>query len=559
MSSSSELHVESPRGKTTIRCESRTPTLLTDLLARYGLSLNTRCGQRGLCDACTVELTAGSLLNTATGHKLDAHGHTPITVRGCQHAVIPGCSADIHIDARALLSHRPHVVNQFKLNVPYAHDPLWQPAEGIYAAGGKADLGVAVDIGTTTVALLLVDLANGEIVGKASDFNAQMDLGDNVLTRINLCLNDRAMIARLQKSVARGTLRKLLTESLQQANATTDQRRVTRIAANTTMLHLLAGVDPSTMGYAPFTAVFLEHRIEDAFDLGICDGPKSHHIPVHLLPSAAAYVGADLTAGVLSSGLAYDEGPNLLVDVGTNGEIILKHGEKTLGCATAAGPAFEGAGLKSGVRAGDGAVSHVRIHNEQLEYDLIGAGDDVHPIGLCGTAYIDVMAHGKKSGLLSETGRFQTDHGRFDQWLDQQDEHGPRLRVAYGQGKRPILVTETDLASLLQAKAAIAAGILTLLHRVGMSPADVQKLYLAGGFGMHMDVSSAIGSGLLPGFRREQVELVGNTSLAGAYMALLDRGAMDEIRRIASSMEIVELNLDPAFENCYIDQLSLPD
>jgi uncharacterized 2Fe-2S/4Fe-4S cluster protein (DUF4445 family) len=324
------------------------------------------------------------------------------------------------------------------------------------------------------------------------------------------------------------------------------------VAANTTMLHIFAGVDPSSMGFAPFTAPFLSHRVLTGED-------SPFPFTVHLLPSAAAYVGADLTAGSFATGLVYDDGPCLLVDVGTNGEIILKRGEHLFGCATAAGPAFEGAGLTNGVRATEGAISHVELGRDPfiVKNELIG---EHLPIGLCGTAYIDFLAEARSVGLL-------TGHGRFDNAavagaemrLIPWREYGQAFRIAQGPGKTDIVITEVDIANLLQAKAAIAAGILTLLERIGLAAGDIKRVYLAGGFGLHLSRAHAIGCGLLPGFTVEQIEVVGNTSLAGAYLGLLDCGALDEIARAAGKMEVIELNLDPGFEDRFIEQLALPE
>jgi uncharacterized 2Fe-2S/4Fe-4S cluster protein (DUF4445 family) len=386
-----------------------------------------------------------------------------------------------------------------------------------------------------------------------------MHLGDDVLTRINLCSTDPSMVAKLQHSVVQETIAPLVAMALQSAGRTSDDVRVYTIAANTTMLHLFAGVDPSSMGVAPFTPGFLNHRILKASDVGLNSGNADPSI--HLLPGAAAYIGADLTAGVFSSGLIYDDGPSLLVDIGTNGEIIFKHNSQMLGCATAAGPAFEGAGLESGMRAGDGAVAHVRFDREPfaVHAEVIGKERNVKPIGVCGSAYIDYLARARAAGVINE-------HGRIDlstvpgaeSYVIPWEEHGYAMRVAMGQGKHPVVISERDVSKLLQAKAAIAAGILTLIRRAGLEPKDVKTLYLAGGFGMHVGVPEAIASGLLPGFTPEQVQVVGNTSLAGAMLSMLDSGAAVELGKIGRQVEIIELNLDPEFEGTYIDHLTLP-
>lgn len=497
---------------------------LTEILRSANLPLNTRCGERDMCAGCTIELVTGSLKHV-DGSVLAS----PEEFRACRYTPIGNCLT-LRIPQRARLAYAPQVLDHYRINVPYARDPL--AAEG---------LGVSIDIGTTTVALQVLDLASGQIVGKASGFNKQMHFGDDVLTRINLCLTDPDMLPRLQAAIVRETIQPLIVD------AGIDAGRIAcfALSGNTTMLHLVVGADPSAMGVAPFTPLFLEKGPFRAGEMGL----EPFAAAVYMLPSISAYIGADLTAGLFASGLLYDEGPSLLVDVGTNGEILLRYNGETSGCATAAGPAFEGCGLTCGIRAGEGAISHVRIGSDStVEWERIGPPGK--PTGICGSAYIDFLAEGRRAGLLGPTGRFQG----FGEELP----HGRAIRLAHGQGKRPICVTEHDVARLLQAKAAIAAGILTLLQRYDLGPQDVKTLFLAGGFGMHLDLASAIGCGLLPGFSADQIQLVGNTSLAGATLALVDKNTLAELSRATAGVKVVELNLNPSFEDTYVDQLGLP-
>jgi uncharacterized 2Fe-2S/4Fe-4S cluster protein (DUF4445 family) len=213
--------------------------------------------------------------------------------------------------------------------------------------------------------------------------------------------------------------------------------------------------------------------------------------------------------------------------------------------------------LTNGVRATEGAISHIELQPEPftVKNELIG---DHLPIGLCGTAYIDFLAEARQCRLLNERGRLENLTGAESLIIPWSD-YGRAFRIAQGPGKTDIVITEVDIANLLQAKAAIAAGILTLLERIGLTAGEIKRVYLAGGFGLHLSREHAIGCGLLPGFSVEQIEVVGNTSLAGAYLSLLDCGALDEVARAAGKMEVIELNLDPGFEDRFIEQLSLPD
>ena len=634
-----QLTIQHRRHRTTRNVpDEQSVRLVSDVMRKARLPLNTRCGERGLCDGCIIELVSGCLIQKAT-RQLVAAGEFPLRVRGCEYLVPVEGAAEIHVPVRSLLAHRPQVVTSFRLNVARAHDPLWQAVrvehgelipqlpidEALCRAiqdrdertlpviaspqlknisrdfGERLELameyrgrdwlldngrvekhayGVAVDIGTTTVVVVVVELVTGDVVASASALNAQSHVGDNVLTRINKCMTDETMTRTLQQSVVHDTLGPLLGEALRQAHLKLEQVVCLVIAGNSTMLHLLVGENPSSMGVAPFTPRFLDYRNLNGCDLDLMvpaaddvaettsaetedeQGAPAPRLgepcraTVHLLPGAAAYVGADITAGVLSSGMAYRDDTCLLVDLGTNGEIVLRHKNVLVGCATAAGPAFEGAGLTCGVRAGRGAISHIWLEDSpfRARSEIIEGGT---PMGLCGTAYVDFVARAHHIGLIGATGRYTPEAHKGH--LEKQGLYGWGFTIDRTKRGEPIYISEADIASLLQAKAAIAAGIACLLRRVELRAVEVEKVYLAGGFGFHMHIDSLLGCGLLPGFRAEQIELIGNSALAGAYLTLLDSGAMDEIQRLSARIEIVELNLDPAFEMTYVDHLSLPD
>jgi uncharacterized 2Fe-2S/4Fe-4S cluster protein (DUF4445 family) len=542
---STSLRVETPEGLREIGLGPEDAALtLADLLARRGLPLNMRCGGRGLCSGCEVGLVEGELVALAGDTRIPAPAEE---IRACQVRAIPGRSAGLRIPPRSLLRHEPAVVAEFRLNVPWAQDPL----------DATARYGAAVDVGTTTVALLLADLRSGAALAGASAFNAQVRFGEDVLTRIQRCHDDPAALAGLQRAIAVETLQPLLEQACAEAGVALSEVGVMTVAANTTMQHLLAGVDPSPLGVHPFLAVFLEHRVLPPAELGLRFGGDGARI--HLLPGPAAYVGADLAAGIVATGLLYREGLSLLVDVGTNGEIVAQCDGRLLGCATAAGPAFEGAGLSSGTRGVRGAIERIRLRTDPFAADLGIIGDVDRPLGVCGSGYVDFLWEAKRAGILGANGRYVAAFAEREPGLFDTGRYGRKLRLHPKGASGPVWVTELDVARLLQAKAAIAAGIITLLGRLGRTPADVDRLYLAGGFGMHLSLEHAIGCGLLPGFEPGQIEVVGNTSLGGAFLALNDRAALAEMKAACARLESVELNLDPGFESCYIDHLTLPD
>ncbi len=544
--SAGRLHLETPDGPWEwVATAAELALPLSELLARRGLPLNTRCGGRGWCAGCEVEWRRGGAARIGGGE--DIAPAAGARVRSCQVRLRGGDDVAAVVPARSLLRHTPAVVSEFKVRIPWARDPL-DPA---------ARYGVAVDLGTTTVALLLCDLASGRVIAEASDFNAQIRHGEDVLTRIQRCATDRGAVAGLQRAAAVETIQPLLDRACAQAGVALGDVGVMTVAGNTTMLHLLAGVDPTPLGTHPFTPVFLEHRAYAPRELGLdCGGPGA---AVHLLPGPAAYVGADLAAGLIATGMLYDEGPALLVDVGTNGEIIAKVGDRLIGCATAAGPAFEGAGLSCGVRGVHGAIERVRLAADPFGVECAIIGGEVRPIGLCGSAYVDFLWEARRHGFLGPTGRFTPELTVRAGDAMAADEWGRKLRLHRHGAAGAIWISEVDVARLLQAKAAIAAGITTLLGLLGTAPAAVKTVYLAGGFGLHLSLPHAIGCGLLPGFDPAQVIVVGNTALGGAFLVLNDRSLLGEMKAACRRMESVELNLQPGFEDAYIDQLALPD
>jgi uncharacterized 2Fe-2S/4Fe-4S cluster protein (DUF4445 family) len=519
---------------------------LADVLAAYGLPLNTRCGRRGLCRGCEVILQAGDLLED-TGVLA-----SPATVRACQARAT--ARAIIHIPSRSRIGHKPQVTDTFEIAVPCAHQPLFTPVSGL------RDTAFVVDVGTTTVVVLLVDLVTGQVLSRAGAFNEQIRFGDNVVTRIEAARKPETLAA-MQRAIVMETIQPLLLRVCDRAQRPAGRIAGGAISGNTTMLHLLTGQDPTPLGIAPFTPRFIKGKQVSAGDIHLAAAGLAPETPLQLLPGIAGYIGADITAGIYATGMVFDPAPSLLVDIGTNGEIVLQKGGKLTACATAAGPAFEGSGLRCGTRAREGAVSDIRLalNPFQLETQIIGNVPLARANGFCGSAYVDFLATARNTGLLQATGRFDTMAWERVPPRHRLMDNGERaLGFGDANGAGALRVGEVDVALLLQAKAAIGAGIEILLNTAAVTAADIGRLYLAGGFGMHLDVAHAIAIGLLPGFREEQVRVVGNTALAGALLALLDRNILQEMENLSCQVEVLELNLADDFEDRYIDHLMLP-
>jgi uncharacterized 2Fe-2S/4Fe-4S cluster protein (DUF4445 family) len=519
---------------------------LAEVLAAHGLPLNTRCGLRGLCRGCEVELRQGTL--SIRGDPVSS----PMTVQACQ-ARLTG-SATMEIPAHSRVGHRPQISETFEIAVPYAHQPLFP------FVSGKRDTAFAVDVGTTTVVVLLVDLVNGQVLSRAGAFNEQIRFGDNVVTRIEAARRPENLAA-MQRAIVMETIQPLLLQACDRAGRSVARIAGGAIAGNTTMLHLLTGEDPTPLGIAPFTPRFIAGKQVSAGDVKLVAAGLAPETPLQLLPGFSAYVGADITAGVFATGMMFDPAPSLLVDIGTNGEIVLQSAGKLTACATAAGPAFEGCGLNCGTRAREGAVGGLRLTLSpfRLQTETIGNIPLARASGLCGSAYVDFLATARSCGLFGPTGRIDATAWEAIPAQNRFTDDGERaVRLTDASGAGELRVSEVDVALLLQAKAAIGAGIEILLENAGIRAADLGRVYLAGGFGMHLNVDHAIAIGLLPGIREEQVRVVGNTSLAGALLALVDRTTLEEMEDLRTQVEVIELNLAEGFEDRYVEHLMLP-
>ena len=518
---------------------------MADLLALAGNPVNARCGQRGLCRGCRVDLLEGEAVDCDGKRVAPEEG-----LRSCRLRLPPGGRVVVRVRDEAHGRTAAKVADTFAIDVPYVLEPS-------LPLSSRRDTGFAIDLGTTTVAVLLVDLPSGEVLSRAGALNAQIRFGDNVVTRIAAGGNPERRQA-MRRALVEETFLPLLELACRRAGREPARLAGGTLAGNTTMLHILADEDPTPLGVAPFQPRFLESRSLSCGEIGLIPSGLATDTPLHLLPGLAAYLGADISAGIISTGMLLDESPSLLVDMGTNGEIVLAHDGRLLGCATAAGPAFEGAGLASGTRAREGAVCGLSLTREPfaVAIEVIGDGPVGQAPGLCGSAYVDFLATARAGGLLRDNGRFDdaawaalpTEHRHHDD-----GERAFRLAAATS-----LRVSEIDIAHLLQAKAAIGAGIETLLATAGLQARQIGKVYLAGGFGMYVSVPHAIAIGLLPGFVPDQVRVVGNSALAGAFLALVDRSALSEMETVGGRLEVLELNLQPGFEDSYIDHLRLP-
>jgi uncharacterized 2Fe-2S/4Fe-4S cluster protein (DUF4445 family) len=420
--------------------------------------------------------------------------------------------------------------------------------------------GIAFDLGTTTVVATLLDLTTGTPLAVASALNKQQPFGADVISRISATMLDQAALPRLSQ-LARETLAELTAEVC--AEAGTDPADVAEVAlaGNATMTHLVLGIDPEPIGVAPFIMAARQFPVVGAADI---DLPVHARARVFPFPAFGAYAGGDITAGLLAAGMNRDARTRLFIDVGTNCEIVLGNRDWLLATAAPAGPAFEGAAIRCGMRAADGAIEVVSFAADGLSLQVIG---DAEPAGLCGSGLVDAVAGLIRVGLLDRSGRFVPDEDAAVIAPGLASRLGllgqERVFVLHWLGEpgdvaRSLYLSQRDVRELQFAKAAIATGWRVLLDEAGLDPADVQQVLLAGSFGSYLSPASAISIGLVPRLPVLRIVSAGNVAGEGAKMALLSVRERAAAQGLLEEVRYVELSDRAGFNDAFVDQLQFP-
>lgn len=427
--------------------------------------------------------------------------------------------------------------NQFSLEVVLYNDTLLE----VRKETNRPIYGVAVDIGTTTIVAYLLDLTKGEI-DVASALNPQAKRGADVISRI-----DYAVKGGLEelKGLVVDEINSLIKELCErQRIASTDIYDIT-VVGNTTMVHLFLGVPPNYIAVSPYIPVFTRSILIDASQIGININPRGK---CYVLPNISSYIGADTVGVVLATGLYKDNGVKLALDIGTNGEMVLKVGEKLFACSTAAGPAFEGANITYGMRGARGAIDHVSIDDGKINVHVI---DDVPPIGICGSGLLDAVAVMIELGILDETGRIIYPEGELIKDLVRKGNNGLEFVLRANGGEIPI--NQKDVRELQLAKSAIRAGIEILLEEARKDYSDIDTVYLAGAFGTYLNPESAIKIGLLPPLPISRVYSVGNAAGEGAKLALIDKDVRDIAEKVSKEVHYIELSSRRDFQEKFME------
>jgi len=604
--------------KVTFQPEGRTVfampgTLLIEAAGKAGIAFNSPCGGKGTCGKCRVRIMQGAPPpNPACERMLSAEeireGHRLACQTHVERDMVVSVPQESRFFAQKILTAgegqavalRPNVRKTFvQLEEPSLADQsadtdrlLGALGDGVEAGievirdipdvlrrsrfavtavmtdsvlcaleegdTSAENYGVAFDIGTTTVVGMLHDLNSGRSLAVASRTNPQIPFGDDVVSRINYVQENEHGQETLRTEIT-GCLNEIIAEVGEQAGVEPARIYEATVVGNTTMGHLFLGVQPTYLGQAPYVAGLGRGIDVPAAALGLRIHPRGS---VHVLPNIAGFVGADTVGVVLACDMLNSEAMSLAIDIGTNGEIVMGSRDRLVSCSTAAGPAFEGARIKFGMRAAAGAIDKMRI-TDDLRLSVIG---DVPPRGLCGTALVDLVAELLRVGVIDSTGRMlpaddlpQTVPDAIRRRLVPGDKSGCDFVIAEEDGHPCVWLTQRDVRELQLAKAAIAAGIQILMGELGVEPDQIAHVFLAGAFGNFIRRSMARRIGLLPDLPSDRIRFVGNAAGAGARMSLLSRDCRAEAARIAARTEYLELAGRPEFQHEFTTAMFFPD
>ncbi len=591
-------------------------TVLLEAAAEAGFIIQTPCGGSGTCGKCHVRVTAGDCpagevdmaalgaQKVADGYRLACQarvGTSNVTIEIPDRSLLQSQQKILTSDGGGTLDILPRVRKQYVELTPPSQDDPTSDIERLQAAVGrfsvhvsalralpttirKADFkvtavivddeliavepgnttdlcyGIAFDIGTTTIVGSLVNLRTGEDMAVAAKMNPQTSFGDDVVSRIQRCRTEPDGLSRLQSAVLKA-VREIIEKLIQKTSVAPDTIYEIVFAGNTTMQEILCGIDPSPLGELPFVAAFTRSVNMRAADLKLNINPEAN---VYVFPQIGGFVGGDTVAGIVATRLDQTTVPSLLVDIGTNGEIVLAHQGRLVATSVAAGPAFEGARITNGMRATSGAIEKV-IVNGDLRINVIG---NARPSGICGSGLIDAVAEMLRLGVLDSTGRIvapdELPAATPDPIRRRVLPHGDEFCFALAMGAetangQPLCLYQKDVRELQLANAAIRAGINILLTAGGLTQADLQSILLAGAFGNFIRRRNARRIGMLPPIPCNRIRFVGNAASFGAKRALLSTAEKDYAEQIGRATEHLDLSLDPGFQMEFGEAMIMPD
>ncbi|MGM9533806.1 MAG: corrinoid activation/regeneration protein AcsV [Intestinibacter sp.] len=415
--------------------------------------------------------------------------------------------------------------------------------------------GLAIDIGTTSVVVCLVNMITNEVVEKGASGNGQLQFGADVINRIIYAIK-KNNIEKAKAAIVDDTLNMLINELLKESGVKRNNIVSVVASGNTTMATLFLGIYPDFLRLEPFIPPFFKSPKLTAKEVGLDINPSAG---VYLSPNVASYVGGDITAGVLAAGIWANEENVLFIDLGTNGEIVFGNQDFMMSCACSAGPAFEGGGISCGMRASAGAIDSVDIDPETL-VPTLRTIDNEPAIGICGSGIIDLICEMLKENIIDRRGKIHRDLQNERIRFDENDigEYVLAFEKDNEHLSSDLFITEVDIDNFIRTKGAIYSGAATLIESLGMDFDCVDKVYIAGGIGNHLNIENSVFIGLLPDIDRDKFQYIGNSSLIGSYLTLLSDEARAKLEEIASIMTYIELSVYPTYMDEFVSCCFLP-
>ena len=489
--------------------------------AKVGVNIDGNCGGKGTCLKCRVRIR-----NAEGGEKYEL-----------------ACMVKPEDHMTVIVPEVETTAKRKKKLVKLPEDFVPDEGEGI---------GVSVDIGTTTVVVMLWDLKTGEMLDIDAFTNPQGAWGADVISRIQYTIENENGLEALHRSVLKG-INKALEGFKEDVGLDTGKIRKYVVVGNTTMSHLFLGVDPRSLAVSPFSPAFTGPQERKASELGL---PGGEDTIVKVVPNIAGHVGSDITAGIIATDLMKKDKGHLFIDIGTNGEIVLSGNGRAATCSTAAGPAFEGSSIAYGMRAAAGAIERVDLTDEGVKIKVIG---DSAPEGICGSGIIDAIGEMVRTGVVDKTGKILSPEKLEKKGVSPaiircliKEEGGYSLILGQNEQGQAVTISQKDVREIQLAKAAIRAGWMTLMNTVGIELSDLKKVSIAGAFGSYIRKESAVAAGLIPDIPKDEIFSIGNSAGIGASMALLKEAAFDETVSISEEIEHVELATQSDFQDKYM-------
>ncbi|MCQ2529920.1 MAG: ASKHA domain-containing protein [Lachnospiraceae bacterium] len=533
-----------------------------ELMQKNNISIDAPCSGNGVCGKCRVRIIAGSVDMEKNPH-LSEEDYQDQWRLACQSKVVgdatlwvPASAAAFKADIKTADISSPEELERYE----NAINEIFNAGLDIQVEAKEGEVGIAIDIGTTTCTAAMLDLHTRKVLGKASLGNGQIRYGADVINRI-IQQTKEGGVDKLRSAVREETLLPMIESLLKESKK--EEKDITRyvIAGNTTMEHLFLGANGESIRLEPFVPEFLQRRGDTAKSCGL---PGQEDAEVVFAPNVGSYVGGDITAGTLDSMLWNGEEMTLFIDLGTNGELVFGNSDFMLTCACSAGPAFEGGDISCGMRATKGAIDSVELDPETYEptYSIIGGNSDglggrndaetsVKPAGLCGSGLISIISELFQKGAINAKGKFvgQSPRIKYDEEIGS-GEYIVATAEESASGSE-LTLTESDLDNFIRAKGAIFSAIQTMLKSLDMDVDCIDKVILAGGIGSGIDMEKAISIGMLPKIPLEKYSYIGNSSLTGACAMLLSNDATQKVFDIANNMTYLELSTYPG----YMDEL----